>query len=133
MQIVLNEDGDAAFRAVKALPQTKSDGAGDGFFSGGAFNGAELFKLSHHKIIGQNSPFVVAAGDIRDQAALVQRHHNICAVAVYFRPQCSGECHFQAVRRRPEERRLWKISGESENWGKKALFLKIKFKPRIVV
>lgn len=114
MRIVLNEDGDAAFGAVEGFPERESDGARDGFFGGYVFDGTELFEFSYHEIIGQNSTFVFAGGAISDQAALVQRHHHVCAVAVHLRPQCSGYCNLQAVRRWPLERRLQDHSGESE-------------------
>lgn len=106
MRIVLNEDGDAAFGAVEGVPESESDGSGDAFLGGGVFDGAELFEPSDDEIVGENSAFVVAAAAIGDQAALVQRHHHVYAVAVYFCPQCSGECHLQAVGRWPLERRL---------------------------
>ena len=52
MRIVLNEDGDDAFGALEAFPESENEAAGDGFFGGGVFDGAELFEPSDDEIVG---------------------------------------------------------------------------------
>lgn len=111
---ILDEDGDAASAAVEALPQREAHCPGDRLLRRHVLDGAELLQPPDDEVVGQDSTLVLPLGDVGDQPALVERHHDIHALAVDSALQRSCEGDLQGVRRWPLE--LCLVYTREERW-----------------